>query len=235
MSAYSARSETAPIRVLLIEDDPAQARLIEHLLRRSPRPFEIEWVDQLSQALGRIAEGGLGCRACRSGTAGQSRERDVRCRARGGHLPARRGDDEHGLRGLGHRSRVPGAQDYIVKRHHSGATISRVLRYAVERQRLEERLRQSQKMEAAGTLAGGVAERILEPFFTTKAPSSGTGLGLAMVYSIVTQHGGHLRIESTQGVGSTFSIFLPTRGEHVPTREAPRGAADFAVEALNTN
>jgi len=129
----------------------------------------------------------------------------------------------------------PGAQDYIVKRHHSGATISRVLRYAVERQRLEERLRQSQKMEAAGTLAGGVAERILEPFFTTKAPSSGTGLGLAMVYSIVTQHGGHLRIESTQGVGSTFSIFLPTRGEHVPTREAPRGAADFAVEALNTN
>ena len=55
--------------------------------------------------------------------------------------------------------------------------------------------------------------RILEPFFTTKDVGQGTGLGLATVYGIIRQTGGYLSIESTVGVGTTFTIYLPRLSE----------------------
>jgi len=55
--------------------------------------------------------------------------------------------------------------------------------------------------------------KIFEPFFTTKEVGQGTGLGLAVCYGILTEHGGSLEVQSAPGVGTTFTITLPAATE----------------------
>lgn len=58
-----------------------------------------------------------------------------------------------------------------------------------------------------------VKQKIFEPFFTTKATGKGTGLGLSLVYGTVKTHRGVILVESEEGAGSVFKIFLPVNGE----------------------
>lgn len=60
----------------------------------------------------------------------------------------------------------------------------------------------------------GISDHILNsifnPFFTTKPTGQGTGLGLAVSRGIIEKHGGSISVKSSQGVGTTFTVHLPT-------------------------
>jgi len=66
-----------------------------------------------------------------------------------------------------------------------------------------------------------IAERIFEPFFSTKADGKGTGMGLAMVHGIVHEHGGHVVVESAPCQGARFRVLWPAAADEAH----PDGAA----------
>ncbi len=74
----------------------------------------------------------------------------------------------------------------------------------------------------AGTgMAPEVSARVFDPFFTTKAVGEGSGLGLAVVYGIVSSHGGTVRVESALGRGTTISVDLPAATTPAVATDAP--------------
>jgi PAS domain S-box-containing protein len=77
-------------------------------------------------------------------------------------------------------------------------------------------------------------DRIFDPFFTTKPKGEGTGLGLSVVHGIIKNHGGIIRVESHEGKGSKFDVFLPvvkgeTRGTDNITQKIFHGKETLLV------
>jgi len=79
-----------------------------------------------------------------------------------------------------------------------------------------------------------VRQRVFEPFYTTKGPGAGSGLGLSMVYGFVKQSGGHVQLYSEPGHGTTVRLYLPIRESGIPAAAGPAGTAAAAASRGET-
>ena len=82
-------------------------------------------------------------------------------------------------------------------------------------------------------MSAAVKARAFEPFFSTKGIGKGTGLGLSMAYGFVTQSGGHIDIDSEEGVGTTVHILLPRTDAQTSAKPClPRADSEGGSETI---
>jgi PAS domain S-box-containing protein len=109
--------------------------------------------------------------------------------------------------------------------HHPGLRIGRYVRLRVS--------------DTGSGMSKATLERAFEPFFTTKPKGHGTGLGLATIYGIITQLGGHAQIYSEPGHGTTFAALLPvtdeTTGHSEPAADDDPGGAGETILLVEDN
>ena len=103
-----------------------------------------------------------------------------------------------------------------------------VLKVETSRSRMPSRSGSSRqavqiRVEDSGTgMDQETLERIFEPYFSTKAEDKGSGVGLSTVYSIVSEHGGYVFVESNPGSGTVFKVFLPLCDDELSREESAR-------------
>ena len=78
-------------------------------------------------------------------------------------------------------------------------------------------------------IAPEVMDRVFDPYYTTKEEGKGTGLGLSVVYGIVADHGGVIKVTSELSQGATFQVFLPVVATGVPNAEEDSESQSMAV------
>jgi CheY-like chemotaxis protein len=78
-----------------------------------------------------------------------------------------------------------------------------------------------------------VQAKIFDPFFTTKDIGKGTGLGLTVVYAIIQEHGGRVRLASKPGAGASFCVELPVTGATLSQRQASRDRGRKRLDATS--
>ena len=106
----------------------------------------------------------------------------------------------------------PTAFDEHTAAHHPGIHAGRYMRLRVT--------------DTGTGMSQATMDRAFEPFFTTKPKGQGTGLGLATIYGIVVQAGGHVQISSEPGAGTTFTALFPAT--HETAGAAEQHPADYA-------
>src|SRR3990172_4335170 len=147
-----------PVRLLLIEDNPGDVRLVQVALAdEAPGEFEVTWVERLADALARIQNERFDAVLCDLGlpdSTGLGAAQAIVASAPELPLVVLTGSHDEDL---GRAAIEHGAQDYLVKGETRAPTVARTLRYAIERKRLE-----NQSSQAKQLLERRVAERTTE-------------------------------------------------------------------------